>query len=193
MLAGGKSRRFGGLPKGLEIVGPQRIIDRVATALRAVASELVVAANDRDAASWLAGVRVVPDLRRDAGGLGGLESALAAGRDIVVVAWDMPFVTADLLRHIVRQARITGADAVLPPSDSPFGVEPFCGFYAAWTRDALTRFLDSGRRAAHDFVASLPSAHVLDADTDVLHAHSLVSVNSAEDLARARAIAEDGE
>jgi len=190
VLAGGRSRRFGGLPKGLELVGQQRIIDRVATALRAVTDDLLLAANDADAAAWLPGVRVARDLRRDAGGLGGLESALAESRDVLIVAWDMPFVTADLLRRIVEEARVTDAIALVAPSDSPFGVEPFCGFYAARAGEALARFLDSGQRAAHDFLVSLPGTRVLNANTPALTPHSLLSVNTAEDLARARALAE---
>jgi molybdopterin-guanine dinucleotide biosynthesis protein A len=39
ILAGGAGSRFGGMPKGLERVGGVRVIDRVATALRSVASE----------------------------------------------------------------------------------------------------------------------------------------------------------
>jgi hypothetical protein len=57
----------------------------------------------------------------------------------------------------------------------------------------LSRFLDAGERAAHDFHASLPHARVLDAHTMALRPHSLLSVNTMEDLVRARSIAEAGE
>ena len=169
------------------------MIDRVAHALRAVSDDLLIVANDADAASWVPGMRVTRDARLDAGGLAGIEAALTDDRDIVVVAWDMPFVTAALLRRIVEEARVTGADAVAPPSDSPFGTEPYCAFYSARVRMPLSRFLDAGERAAHDFLASLPHARVLDAHTMALRPHSLLSVNTMEDLVRARSIAEAGE
>jgi len=190
VLAGGRSSRFAGVPKGLELVGGTRIIDRVSAALRGVSPELILVANDPAADAWLPGARVVADQRHDAGGLAGLESALSLERDVVIVAWDMPFVTAALLRTILETARRTDADAVVPPSDSPFGVEPFCAFYAARARGALQLFLGAGRRAAHDFVASLARVHILDPHTPDLLPHSLMSVNTADDLTRARAIAE---
>jgi len=190
VLAGGRSSRLGGIPKGLELVGGTRIIDRVTAALRGVSTELMLVANDPAAASWLPGVRVVADEREGAGGLAGLESALSLERDVVIVAWDMPFVTAVLLRAILEAAQRTDADAVIPPSDSPFGLEPFCAFYAARTRAALRQFLDARRRTAHDFVSSLGRTHILDPHTPALLPHSLMSVNTAEDLSHARAIAE---
>ena len=62
IVAGGANERFGGEPKGLRPVGGVRILDRVASALRTVTSDLVVIANAPDTERWLAGVPV----RRDA-------------------------------------------------------------------------------------------------------------------------------
>lgn len=95
ILAGGGATRYGGLPKGLERVGGERMIDRVAKALRAVTDDLLLIANDPDAAGWLPDLRVAGDVRAGEGALGGLHAALThAGGDIVLVAWDMPFVSA---------------------------------------------------------------------------------------------------
>lgn len=133
ILAGGGATRFGGAPKGLETIGPQRIIDRVANALRLVTDELLLVANAPDAPSWLPGVRTVRDVRTGAGALGGLHAALShAASDILLVAWDMPFVSAALLGELRAVGERDRADAVLPASDSSGrGVEPLCGWYAA--------------------------------------------------------------
>jgi molybdenum cofactor guanylyltransferase len=81
ILAGGQASRFGGRPKGLEIVQGQRVIDRVARALRYAlphaAGELLLIANDPAATQWLPAVPVVPDVRPGFGSLGGLLTALA--------------------------------------------------------------------------------------------------------------------
>src|SRR5205085_1702057 len=63
ILAGGRNVRFGGRPKGLESVGGIRVIDRVATALRVVTSELIVVSNDPDAVRWLPGLAAQRDVR----------------------------------------------------------------------------------------------------------------------------------
>lgn len=196
VLAGGRARRLGGVPKGLEVVGGARIIDRVAMALRAVTTDLLLVANDADASRWLPGVPVLADRRQGAGGLAGVETALAGGRDALVVAWDMPFVSAELLQSIAGMASRLSADVVVPTSDSPYGFEPFCALYSARTLMPLTRYLDGGGRAAHEFVTKQPNTRVVPAE-DVGRAGDprrlFFSVNTPEDLAFARAIATGAE
>lgn len=190
MLAGGAASRLGGIPKGLERVGGARIIDRVAEALRGVTPDIIVAANAPDAANWLPGVPVHPDLRPRRGGLAGVEAALALGRDVLVVAWDMPFVTSALLEAVAGLAE-PGVPLVAPESESPHGCEPFCAFYAQDIRAELARFLDSGG-AAHAFIAGMKGVRFLRA-AEVARfgdpARLFLSVNSPTDLERARAIA----
>jgi molybdopterin-guanine dinucleotide biosynthesis protein A len=144
ILAGGGATRFGGAPKGLEMIGDQRIIDRVANALRVVSDELLLIANAPNAGEWLPGVRTARDVRSGAGALGGLHAALShAGTDILLVAWDMPFVSATLLGEMRAVGEREGADAVLPASDSSGrGVEPLCGWYAASCLPAVASSLD---------------------------------------------------
>lgn len=201
MLAGGTSRRFGGAPKGLERVGESRIIDRVAATLREVTRDLLLVANDPDAARWLKGVPVTRDLHPGRGGLAGVEAALWTGRDLIVLAWDMPFVTPAVLQALIDLAGATDADIALPRSDSPYGFEPFCGFYSQRVRPRLSRFLreadggesgGGGGRAARDFIAGLEKVELL-ALVEVAklgEARDLfLSVNTPGDLERARAVA----
>lgn len=190
---------MGGVAKGLEIVGGSRIIDRVAAALRAATGDLVLAANEPDATTWLPGVPVVRDTRDSAGGLAGIEAALAGvalARGALVVAWDMPFVSPELLRLLLDAAMEGDADVVLPASASPHGAEPFCGFYAASVLSPLRRFLEEGGRAAHEFVGRLPRARIV-SSSEIARLGDprrlLLSVNTPEDLARARAMAEGRE
>jgi molybdopterin-guanine dinucleotide biosynthesis protein A len=144
ILAGGGATRFGGAPKGLETIGDQRIIDRVASVLRLVTDELLLIANAPNATTWLPGVRTERDVRTGAGALGGLHAALTHARaDIVLVAWDMPFVSAALLGEMRDLGEREGADAVLPASDSSGrGVEPLCGWYSARCLGAIEASLD---------------------------------------------------
>lgn len=192
VLAGGTSRRFGGKPKGLELLGASRIIDRVVSALRQVTDDIVLASNDPDAHEWgLDDATVVSDTHPGAGGLAGVESAMRLERDVLVVAWDMPFVSSRLLSAILAAARTSGADVVVPESRSPHGVEPFCGFYAARLREALAEYLTHGGGAAHRFIAGLPRVHRLPL-AEVRRAGEpdrlLFSVNTPADLERARAM-----
>ena len=145
ILAGGLASRYGGRAKGLESVGGRRIVDRVAAALAHAADELLLIANDPRAEEWLPGVRRAADVRADAGSLGGIHAALVhAGGPALVVAWDMPFVAAPLLRALRDLGR--DADAVVPESDSKRGLEPLCAFYGPACIPAIERRLDAGDR-----------------------------------------------
>lgn len=198
VLAGGASRRLGGRAKGLEEIGSRpgltgrRIIDHVAAALRPLTQELVIVANDPAAASWLANARVVPDIHPGMGGMAGVHAAVARGRDALVVAWDMPFVTQELLGALLARSREHSADVALPASDSPHGFEPFCAFYSARMAESLDEFLRAGGGAARAFIQKVARLYVMPL-TDVRRfgdpQRLFLSVNTSADLARARALA----
>lgn len=188
ILAGGRATRYGGLPKGLERVGAQRIIDRVAAALREVSADLLLIANAPDADSWLQGVRRRSDVIVDAGSLGGIHAALAhAASAVVVVAWDMPFVSVALLRYL-RELGATH-DAAVPESESKRGVEPLCAFYSQACLLPIEQRLASGDRRVVSFfenvnVARIPFDEVQQfGDPAVM----FMNVNSPDELALANA------
>ena len=99
ILAGGRARRLGGRSKALLSIGDQRIIDHQIAVLRTVADELAIVAPDTDRYGAL-GVPVWADVIPDSGPLGGIYTALvnATSSHMLVVASDMPFVTASFLK-----------------------------------------------------------------------------------------------
>ena len=143
ILAGGRARRFGGADKASLTVGRARIIDRQLAALSTVADDVRIVTNDPGRYGDL-GVRLIPDAVAGAGPLGGIYSALldAAHERVLVIACDLPFVTAALLERLVAESR-TGepVDAVVPRSAR--GLEPLCALYttrcAAAAKDQMER------------------------------------------------------
>jgi molybdopterin-guanine dinucleotide biosynthesis protein A len=132
-----------------------RIIDRVATALRAVTDDLLLAANAPDAQDWLPGVRAVRDTRGERGSLVAIHTALttAAGDDVLIVAWDMPFVSVGLLRTL--HERLTpDVDAVVP--ESVHGLEPFCAAYSSRVLPHVERAIASGDLRVTRMIDALP-------------------------------------
>lgn len=162
ILAGGRNSRYGGV-KALAPVGGERIIDRVAGALRAVTTDVVLIANDAPA---YAEVRL--PMRADSvpgvGVLGGILTAVEWAREgglsgALVVACDMPFASSGLLGRLVELARgeVAGAggepppDVVLPASGGPRGVEPLCAWYSTRCIEAIRAAIERGERAAVSF------------------------------------------
>jgi molybdopterin-guanine dinucleotide biosynthesis protein A len=173
-------------------VGGIRIVDRIASALRAVAPDLILVSNAADAASWMPGVAVVRDVRNERGSLVGLHTALStasASDGAIVVAWDMPFLTADLLELIVEAP--PGDDyAVLP--EGPHALEPMCAFYSRRCLPAIDAALDAGDLKLSSFIERLPSVRRLarSAVTRIGDPKRLFfNVNTPDDLAAAEAMA----
>ncbi len=171
ILAGGGATRFEGRPKGLEVVGGERILDRlVRTMAAALGGPPLLVANAR------------PGL----GSLGGIYSAVVeAPAPVVCVAWDMPFVSQSLITALAEG--LAQHDAVLPQSDGRRGVEPLCAAYGPACRDAISASLDAGDLRAIGFharirVGILPLDEVRRfGDPDLL----FFNVNTADDLADA--------
>ena len=187
ILAGGGATRFGGKPKGLELVGGERILDRLARTLeRALGQPPLLVANAPDAGGWRPDLRTVSDLRPGLGSLGGIYTAvMAAPAPVVCVAWDMPFVSEDLIHQLA--AGLQQYDAMLPQSDGRRGVEPLCAAYGPACGPAISASLDAGDLRAIGFhprirVGILPLDQVR-----ALAAPELLffNVNTADDLARA--------
>ena len=187
ILAGGGATRFGGKPKGLEVVGGERILDRLVRVMTAALDRPpLLVANAADAQSWRPDLRVVADVRPGVGSLGGIYTAVVeAPAPVVCVAWDMPFVSEALVQSLA--ARLQQYDAVLPESDGRRGVEPLCAAYGPACEPAIAEGLDQGDLRAVGFharirVGILPLSEVRGfGNPDLL----FFNVNAADDLARA--------
>ncbi len=151
ILAGGGATRYEGRPKGLEMVGGRRILDRVADELAdALGAPPLLVANAPDAQDWRPDLEVVADDREGLGALGGIYTAVLRGpAPVVVVAWDMPFMQASLIRALAQG--LDGADACLPSSGGPRGVEPLCAAYGPACRAAIEQALAAGDLRAIGF------------------------------------------
>jgi molybdopterin-guanine dinucleotide biosynthesis protein A len=186
ILAGGGATRFGGKPKGLEVVGGERILDRLVRVMTAAFDgPPLLVANAPDASEWRPDLRVVRDVRPGLGSLGGIYTAVVeAPAPVVCVAWDMPFVSEALLRRLADG--LLEHDACLPQSDGRRGVEPLCAAYGPACRAAIAQSLDEGDLRAIAFherigVGILPLSEVARfGDPELL----FFNVNTADDLAR---------
>lgn len=152
----------------------------------ALGREPVLIANAPEAAAWAPGLTVHPDTVPGLGALGGILTAVRmAPAPVVVVAWDMPFVPAGLIRELADTLR--NADAVLPESEGPRGLEPLCAAYGPAVAPAIERALARGDRRAiafHDDVV----LHRMPLGQVARHgppARSFFNVNTPEDLERA--------
>jgi molybdopterin-guanine dinucleotide biosynthesis protein A len=144
VLAGGKSTRLG-RDKASEMLLGRPLLQHVLDRVRGVADEIVVVRRAGQVLPALeAGVdvKVVEDVYRDTGPLGGLYTGLQAlrGPQAVTVACDMPLLQPQLLLELLRLG--VEHDAVVPVRDSM--PEPLCACYSRACLPVVERCLEAG-------------------------------------------------
>jgi molybdopterin-guanine dinucleotide biosynthesis protein A len=195
ILAGGRARRLGGADKASLIVGGVRIIEHQLAALAPVADDIRIVAGNPSRYAGLQ-VPVIADAIDGAGPLGGLFTALSDARHewVVVLACDLPFLSAALLERLVAEIRpalshVEGTgeqiDAVVPRSAR--GLEPLCAVYRRGCAAAARARIDRGDLAV---VGLLTDLRVRELGPHALAPYDdgtlFENVNTPHDYARAR-------
>ena len=183
ILAGGEARRFGGRDKSRLVVDGRTIIVRQLEVLQQVADEIFVV-GPRDSRFADVDVAVYPDLVAGCGALGGLHTALevsAAGR-VLVVACDLPFLDAAVLRRLCELA--VGHDAAWVRG--PRGPEPLIACYQRDVRTVVADRLSRQLLKAADLADVLRIAWLEADELRALGANEriLANLNTPDDYAR---------
>jgi molybdopterin-guanine dinucleotide biosynthesis protein MobB len=140
VLAGGESRRFGGM-KALAPFRGEPMARRAFRLLNEVCPEVVLVTG-HPAIMALAPGATIPDRIPGLGPLGGLHAALHEAESrgltgVLLLACDMPAVPPSLMRRILMEAGVSGVHAVVPgipgdvrdPLPAPLR-EPLCAWYS---------------------------------------------------------------
>jgi molybdenum cofactor guanylyltransferase len=189
VLAGGRSTRFGGKEKSLEVVEGKRMICRAVDAIRGAVDDVVISVRDerqRDLLSpFLPGYRFVFDEVEGIGPLAGVYSGLreAKGDYAVVVACDMPFISAAAIELLFRRAE--GHDAAVPRHENGL-VEPLHAVYRREPMlEAVRESIAAGEGRISDplrrlrDVVYVPSEEILQVDDS---RDTFMNVNRAGDI-----------
>ena len=192
ILAGGAAQRLGGTDKSALAIGAHSILERQLTVLRALRpQQIIIVANDAERFRKT-GVQVVPDRIVGLGALGGLYTALidAPTERVLVIACDMPFLTAPFLSQLLVLGS-TGDGAV--PRDAHGQRHPLCASYSTRVASHLESRIHVGERRVHHALNGL-ALHDMGPDeltpfdpTGLL----LTTVNTPDDYLGARRSAQD--
>jgi len=179
ILAGGQARRFGGRDKSELRVGGRRILERQLHELRQLTDDiLLVGARPHEE---VAGIHHVTDRVPDSGPLGGLDAALAVARDdrLIVVACDMPLITATFLEHLIGLS--DPVDAVVPRTER--GYHPLCAVYRRSCHPVVIRRLVERRLKMLELFEDL-KVHVVERDDLSMFGGErlLANVNTPDEL-----------
>jgi len=153
VLAGGKSSRMG-RDKALLPFKGRPLVELIATQACAAAGNITLIGDP--GRYTYRGYPVVEDILSGCGPLAGIYTALTVTQAEwnLIVACDMPEVTAEFLARLMDRAEAGGADAVLPVSSDGLP-QPLCAAYRRRCADAIGRALAQGIRKVTDGLVTL--------------------------------------
>lgn len=182
LLAGGRATRMGGRDKAFAAVGGEPIAVRTVRLLHELFPQVIVSTARPERFRGL-DVETVADLYPGGGPLAGIHAAMRASRHpyVFVVACDMPWLRANVIRFLVERAG--DADAVVPVWEDD--IEPLHALYAVRTLPVAEHCLREGCCAVREFLPLIRVEYVGEAVLRRVEgsAQSLTNVNTPDELA----------
>jgi molybdenum cofactor guanylyltransferase len=188
ILAGGKSTRMGA-DKAFVTLDGRTLLARALDSARSVTPDVRIVGN---AAKFATFAPVVEDIFPNCGPLGGIHAALRSSPTELnlILAVDVPFVSAALLQYLIARAR-RSASATVTVAHSGGNWQPLCAIYRRNFADAAEQSLRAGHYKIDKLFAA-PSTQKI-AEEELRAAgfppNLFRNLNTREELAEASATA----
>jgi molybdenum cofactor guanylyltransferase len=183
ILAGGSSKRFGGITKANVLIGGKTIISRMISTLRDLFDEIIIVTNNPEEFREFAQYNIVKDQYLKAGPLGGIHAALKASSEdsIFVFAGDMPFLDGEIIAGQINEYNKLQYDILIPEIER--FIEPLHAIYRKSVLNDLEKFLyEKKSRAVRDFLIEVNTGYMQVQKTKRTEL-AFANINSPSDLA----------
>lgn len=188
IIAGGKSSRMG-TNKAFVTIGEQTLIERIIERTQNIGQQETMLITNTPAVYRRLNLPMYGDVVYDSGSLGGIYTAIHHSKTshTIVIACDMPFVSAELLKFMMGKA--DNADVVVPTVEGyPQGLH---AIYSKNCLEPIRAKIDEKRLKVIGFyeqvkVTYLDEEAIKDYNPDGL---AFMNVNTPEELEKAREIA----
>ena len=172
VLAGGKSSRMGS-DKAFLRLGDETLLSQALKLASTVAEEVWIVG---DAKKFAAFGRVVEDVYRERGPLGGIHAALSGSTTELnlMFAVDLPFVTQKLVQYLLSRALESGAMVTVPRAGS--GFQPLCAVYRRGFTEVAEQSLLEGKNKIDSLFARV--------ETCVIEENELLRAGFSEQMFR---------
>lgn len=194
ILAGGKSRRMGGKDKGLILLQQMPMIEHVLKRVQSVFYHQSIAIITNHPQNYLFfqslyPVRLYTDVQPGLGSIGGLYSAFSYSEKTftAVLACDMPFIHAELLKEGLSSLLQSSADAFVPLVYDQY--QPFHAVYR--TQPCLAEVKKSIAAGNRRSCAWLENVNITVIELSQIkqgNDHAFFNVNTPQDLDQAEEI-----
>lgn len=179
LLAGGQSSRMG-VDKAFLNFGGTTLLDRALGVLQAACGSVTIVG---DPAKFAGAGRVITDVFPGRGPLGGIHAALVDSRAELnaILAVDMPFVSAELVRFLIAAAEDSSAVVVVPRASA--GFQPLCAVYRREFAALAEQALQAGNYKIDAAFTGVPLRIVEEAELAAagFSAKNFLNINTPED------------
>lgn len=180
-MAGGRSRRFGGVDKALALVNGVPLYQLAALAIEPGVGRVLINSNSEDCLKRISEYEVIPDESGDyAGPLAGMLAGCRASRTpyVLFVPCDAPFIVPDLATRLYRALEVGSATVACARTSD--GLHPVFALMKSSCLTSLEEALAERRHAARDWMKAQQAVYV-DFDDCV---DGFTNINTPEQLAR---------
>jgi molybdopterin-guanine dinucleotide biosynthesis protein A len=182
ILAGGTSKRFGGITKAKLVIHGENIISRIIFTISDLFDEIIIVTNKPEEFSEYIQYKIVEDQYLKSGPLAGIHAALKASSEdaIFVFAGDMPFLDKEIISDQINEFSKTQYDVLIPKVDQ--FAEPLHAIYRKSALNHLERFLLEGKsKAVRDFLSEINVGYLQMAKNEKTGI-AFANINSPSDL-----------
>ncbi|MGE5114041.1 MAG: molybdenum cofactor guanylyltransferase [Acidobacteriaceae bacterium] len=145
VLTGGKSERMGQDKATLRLTSGRTLLENALAVAGAVAGQVGIVGSRQKYGTYAWAGEIVEDVFPGHGPLGGIHAALSASTTEwnIIVAVDIPNVSAPLLEWILGVARSSGAQVTVASIGR--GLQPLCGVYRKSFHELAEKALQESR------------------------------------------------
>jgi molybdopterin-guanine dinucleotide biosynthesis protein A len=174
-----------GCDKAFLRLGDETLLSRALNVARAVTVEVRIVGDVKKFGDF---GRVVEDVYRDRGPLGGIHGALSmsATELNLILAVDLPFVVPEFLSYVILRAR--ASRALVTVARAGGGLQPLCAVYRRGFAEAAEQSLREGKNRIDSLFTKVTTC-VIEEDELVragFAAEMFRNLNTPEELERAR-------
>jgi len=182
ILAGGASKRLGGIIKSNIVISGEKIITRIINSISDIFDEIIIVTYNPSEFREFTSCRIIGDHYLNAGPLGGIHAAMksSANDAIFVFAGDMPFLSKEIITEQINQFSSKECDILIPLIGG--FIEPLHSIYRVTLLNEMERYITGGKnRSVRDFI-KLMNVRYMPIHESEENKRAFTNINSREDI-----------
>ena len=177
ILAGGKSSRMG-TDKGMMQFNGEYLIEKAISALKPCVNDLLISSGNRAYDRF--GLKRISDIIPSQGPISGIHAALqfAAPEPVFILSCDMPWVTAEVIQHIIDSAE----DEKLCIPVHRGELQPLCAVYPSMMAEYFRHCILEKDLSLRRILYQIPRIEIRSEDIPGFTEKYFVNLNTPTDL-----------